>query len=118
VALVEDNEDIRDVTRELLELAGHQVLVAGDGPGGLAMLLAERPDVAFVDIGLPGLSGYDVARRVREVSDGALKLVALTGYGRPEDVAAAREAGFDAHLVKPVESRRMAQLIRTLVPRT
>jgi signal transduction histidine kinase/DNA-binding response OmpR family regulator len=114
VAVIEDNPDIRDTVRELLELAGHRVCAASDGRAGVELLLAERPDVALVDIGLPGLDGYEVARQVRNVC--ATRLVALTGYGGTGDRDRAAGAGFDAHLVKPVEFDELAAVLERLAP--
>jgi signal transduction histidine kinase/DNA-binding response OmpR family regulator len=103
ILVVEDNEDSRDMLQMLLEGQGHSVDVAGDGLAGLECLLGSVHDVALVDVGLPGIDGYDLARRVRErCPDAALRLVALTGYGQAEDRARALAAGFDEHLVKPV----------------
>jgi PAS domain S-box-containing protein len=102
VLIIEDNVDAADTLREALELGGCIVAVAHDGPEGMERARALPLDVVLCDIGLPGMNGYAVARAMR--SDPALKhvaLVALTGYGQADDVAAAREAGFDAHLVKP-----------------
>jgi CheY-like chemotaxis protein len=111
VAVIEDNADIRETLRELLELRGYEVLEAGDGPAGVALVLARRPDVALVDIGLPGLDGYQVAERVRAAGT---RLVALTGYGGAEDRNRAVSAGFVAHLVKPVEFESLARLLDEL----
>jgi CheY-like chemotaxis protein/two-component sensor histidine kinase len=111
VAIVEDNDDIRETMREILELEGHEVLEAATGPEGAQLVVAERPHVALVDVGLPGLDGYGVARRVREALGGAVRLVALTGYGRPEDRARAIAAGFDAHAVKPLEAGGLLRLL-------
>jgi signal transduction histidine kinase/CheY-like chemotaxis protein len=103
ILLIEDNDDARRPLKYLLKADGHEVLEAADGPEGLAMLLKERPDVALVDIGLPGMTGYEVVRRLRAESHGrAPRIFALTGYGRPEDEDAADQAGFDGHIVKPV----------------
>jgi signal transduction histidine kinase/DNA-binding response OmpR family regulator len=112
VAVIEDNADIRDTVRDLLELAGHRVCVAPDGPSGVALVLAERPDVALVDIGLPGLDGYEVARRLRGAC--GTRLVALTGYGGQGDRERAASAGFDAHLVKPVEFEELSAVLDRL----
>jgi signal transduction histidine kinase/CheY-like chemotaxis protein len=101
VVLVEDNGDIRELFTELLRESGHAVTAAGDGPSGLQALLSLRPDIAFVDVGLPGFDGYELARRARAEGSNA-RLVALTGYGQKEDRTRARDAGFDEHLVKPV----------------
>ena len=104
IVLVEDNADARETLRELLTIAGHRVEVAADGPTGLQTVLASRPEVALVDIGLPRMDGYELARRVRSEASGYRPfLVALTGYGLPEDRERALAAGFDAHLVKPVD---------------
>ena len=103
VALVEDNPDIRESMVSLLELRGFQVFSAEDGEEGARTILQHHPDIALVDIGLPGMDGFAVARRVRsEEGDAHTALVALTGYGTESDREAAREAGFDAHLTKPV----------------
>lgn len=117
--LVEDNADIAESMRLLLELLGHQVRVAHDGLAALDAARLERPDVMLVDIGLPGIDGYEVARRVRR--DAALRdvtLVALTGYGRDEDRSTAIDAGFDHHLVKPIDPDTLESLIANLSRRT
>ncbi|GAC1394820.1 MAG: hypothetical protein NVSMB47_04700 [Polyangiales bacterium] len=102
VVLVEDSEDIRTTLAMLLEVAGYRVTTASDGPAGAKSIVEARPDVAFVDIGLPGFDGYEVARRVRAAVGSSVRLVALTGYGQFEDRRRAQEAGFDHHLTKPV----------------
>jgi signal transduction histidine kinase/DNA-binding response OmpR family regulator len=109
IAVIEDNPDIRDTLRELLELRGHEVVEAEDGQRGIELVLARRPDVALVDIGLPGLDGYEVASRVRAAS--GTRLVALTGYGGAEDRNRAVNAGFDAHLVKPVDLDALSRVL-------
>ena len=98
--IVEDNDDGRQTLRTLLEMLGHEVHEAADGAAGVAAALALQPDVCFIDIGLPELDGYEVARRVKAAKP-AIRLVALTGYGRFEDLERARDAGFDEHLLKP-----------------
>ena len=103
VVIVEDNADAREMLRFALELAGHDVHEAHDGPSGLEAVLRLRPDVALIDIGLPEFDGYQVARMIRTQAGTSIHLVALTGYGQPDDRRQALEAGFDAHLVKPVE---------------
>ncbi len=110
ILIVEDNRDSREMLRFLLELAGHEVHEANDGPGGLEALRRIRPDVALVDVGLPGFDGYELAKRAREAGD-TVCLVALTGYGLPDDLRRSREAGFDAHLVKPVEAAALSRVI-------
>jgi CheY-like chemotaxis protein/two-component sensor histidine kinase len=115
VLIVEDIHDSRKILKRLLALDGHDVREAADGHAGLAELLANPPDVALVDVGLPGIDGYEVARIARKnPSLNRVRLVALTGYGRPEDREAVLAAGFDEHLVKPVNP---ADLVRVLAPR-
>jgi len=113
VLLIEDNEDARESLARILRLEGHTVHVAGNGKSGVETVERIRPDVAIVDIGLPGMDGYEVARRLRANKDYRLMLVALTGYGQPEDERRAREAGFDAHLVKPAEFVKLRALLRS-----
>lgn len=108
VLLIEDNADARVMLRTILERAGHVVTDRPDGPSGLTAALDVRPDVALIDLGLPGLNGYDVARAIRDsMPDHPIRLIAITGYGQPQDRVQALEAGFDAHLVKPVDPDRM-----------
>jgi CheY-like chemotaxis protein len=102
VLVVEDNGDIREVLAEVLDTLGYVVDVANDGPEGLSRLLADRPDVALVDIGLPGFDGYELARRARQSRGPSPLLIAMTGYGQAEDRERAAEAGFDEHVTKPV----------------
>jgi PAS domain S-box-containing protein len=116
ILIVEDNADARDMLLALLSLEHHEVFTASDGPAGVDAAVRLRPDVALVDIGLPGLNGYEVARRIRATEAGrAMKLIALTGYGQQEDTRQARDAGFDLHLVKPVEPRRLDDALRGLL---
>ena len=118
ILIVEDSRDSRDMLRFLLEHAGHEVHEAADGPSGVAAILEVRPDIALVDVGLPGLDGFEVARRVRADAQGRqVRLVALTGYGLPEDHRRSHEAGFDAHLVKPVDPARLAAVIASTAAR-
>ena len=111
ILIVEDNRDARDMLRQVLEMNGHEVIEAADGASGMALAVERRPDVALVDIGLPDISGYDVARRIRTELDGAITLVALTGYGQPEDRQRSLAAGFDVHLVKPITLERLEEAI-------
>ena len=112
IVLVEDQHDAREMMRMLLESRDHEVLDTGDGASAVELIVRERPDVALIDIGLPEMDGYEVAQRVRERSDlQHVRLVALTGYGAPSDIAAAHDAGFDAHLVKPVDLSRIEELL-------
>jgi CheY-like chemotaxis protein/nitrogen-specific signal transduction histidine kinase len=101
VVVIEDNSDIRELLSDLLSTGGHHVSCADDGPAGLEKILVTSPDVAFVDLGLPGFDGLEVARRAR-ASGSTAWLVALSGYGQPEDKERASHAGFDEHLTKPV----------------
>ena len=114
LVVVEDNADLSDLLKDLLEEAGHEVRVAHDGREGAALITEFAPDCAFVDIGLPGLDGYEVARNVREAARHATKLVALTGYGQFEDKQRALEAGFDEHLKKPVDIQVLEKLLHKL----
>ncbi len=109
VLIIEDNDDSREMLRRLLELSGHIVTEASDGPGGIEAALHSRPDIAIVDIGLPGFDGYEVAHRLRAAPEAKrLRLIALSGYGLPGDNQRAREAGFDAYLTKPINEPGMA----------
>jgi signal transduction histidine kinase/ActR/RegA family two-component response regulator len=113
VLVIEDNRDAREMFRMMLELAGHEVLEAEEGLTGLELLKATRPDVAVIDVGLPGLNGYEIARRFREEADAeGVMLVALTGYGTPEAVERSRQAGFDHHLIKPVNAEALQEIMR------
>lgn len=103
IVVVEDNADIRDLLRIKLRQLGHEVDTADDGVKGLETILTSRPEVALVDIGLPALDGYEVARRVRAEIGDQIYLIALTGYGQSEDKKRAMEAGFDVHLTKPAD---------------
>jgi signal transduction histidine kinase len=104
ILLVDDNADGAFMLAELLRFDGHEVETALSGMEALERVNTFHPDVALLDIGLPGLDGYEVARRIRaEPGNGSIRLIAITGYGREEDREAARDAGFVAHLVKPVE---------------
>ena len=102
VGIVEDNEDALAALRSLLELDGHTVWSESDGLAGLSAVLAQRPDVAVIDIGLPGIDGYELAKRSR-AGGYAGRMIALSGYGQDRDVQQALKSGFDAHLVKPVD---------------
>ena len=104
ILIVEDNADASETLRLLLELEGHRVEVANVGERGVALAQSRPFSVGLIDIGLPDVDGYEVARRIRALPGvGKLFLVALTGYGQPDDRLRAQEAGFDAHIVKPVD---------------
>jgi len=112
IVLIEDNDDMRGIFREMLEQSGHHVKEARDGHEGVACILAERPDVALIDIGLPGIDGYEVARQVRAALGDSVLLVAMTGHGQPSDRLRARAAGFDTHLTKPIDLAAIDLLMR------
>jgi CheY-like chemotaxis protein len=103
ILVIEDNSEIRDLLRIKLRKLGHDVEAAEDGVKGLEKLLENPPDVALIDIGLPGMDGYEIARRVRETLDRNIYLIALTGYGQAEDKKKALDAGFNVHLTKPAD---------------
>ncbi len=110
--IVEDNDDARESLRLLLESLGHEVLEASDGTQGVALALQHRPEVMLIDLGLPGIDGYEVARAVRAHPEGrTTTLIAVTGYGQAADRRRSKEAGFDAHLVKPVSQSALSTLI-------
>ncbi len=103
ILVVEDDDDSREGLRLLLEASGYDVETAANGLEGLEKLVAGKPDAAIVDIDLPGIDGYEIARRVRRIPELArVRLIALTGFGREKDRADARDAGFNLHLTKPV----------------
>lgn len=111
VLLIEDSDDAREMLRLMLELAGHVVYDAADGDSGLELLNAERPDVGIIDIGLPTMDGYQVAKRIREVPHGrGMLLLALTGSD-PRNPPGSPEHGFDHHLLKPVDPDQLARLL-------
>jgi PAS domain S-box-containing protein len=112
ILIVDDNQDACLLLAEVLQQLGHQVRTAEDGRGALAVLEGFRPDVAILDIGLPGMSGYELAARIRSIPELAgVRLLALTGYGQASDAAKTKEAGFDVHLVKPLEMQRLLALL-------
>jgi PAS domain S-box-containing protein len=117
IVLIEDNDDAREILRVALTLAGHQVWDAADGRVGVELVASRAPDVAIIDVGLPGLDGYEVARLIRTGPRGAsVRLIALTGYGQAEDRQRALSAGFDAHLTKPIAPDRLAAAIADVRP--
>ncbi|MCW7537390.1 ATP-binding protein [Aquabacterium sp. A7-Y] len=113
ILLADDNVDFASSLASMLESLGHQVRVTHDGCAALQAALDEPPDIAFLDIGMPGLNGYDLARRLREQArTRAAVLVAVTGWGQDSDREQARRAGFDHHLVKPVEMSQVLPMLR------
>ncbi|ALK34169.1 chemotaxis protein CheB [Burkholderia plantarii] len=112
ILVVDDNADAAESTSIMLGIDGHQTRVCHDGPSALRQMSTFRPEVVLLDIGLPGMDGYEVAARIRAMPDQAdAILIALSGYGRPEDLSRSREAGFDRHLVKPADIARLGALI-------
>jgi two-component system CheB/CheR fusion protein len=112
ILLIEDNVDAAMTTKMLLELQGHTVQTAVDGPSGIGIAQQFQPEVILLDIGLPGMDGYEVARRLRKLPETAkVPLIALSGYGQKEDRQKSKEAGFDHHLVKPADIEQLAALI-------
>ena len=112
--LVEDNPDCADSLQTLFSMLGNEVATAYDGPSAIAAAERFRPDAAIIDIGLPGMTGHEVARRIRQQPGGdTIVLVALTGWGQQKDHEQSREAGFDAHLLKPLDMAQLAALLET-----
>jgi len=119
VVLVEDEDDAREMLAMLLRSQGLKILAeANNGIEGLDSIRTHRPDVAIVDIGLPQLDGYQVAQKTREELGNTVKLIALTGYGREEDRDRVANAGFDRHLVKPIDVQKLMQVIREVLSPT
>jgi len=114
ILLVEDNADARVSMQQILELYGYRVSTAADGEEGLRQLTDSRPDLAIVDIGLPTLSGYDLARRARAAGI-QVPLVALTAYAMKTDKGFALDAGFDVHLAKPADISHLLEIMRKLL---
>lgn len=112
ILVIEDNVDAARVLAELLQLQDHQVWVATDGPTGITLAHEHTPDVILCDIGLPGMSGYDVAKALRSSPDlGGTRLIALSGYGQPDARDKSADAGFETHLVKPVDLATLERLL-------
>ncbi len=112
VLVVDDNHDAADMLATLLEFDGHEVRTAPDGPAALAIAREFRPDIVFLDIGLPGMNGYELAKRLREVPGlAAVKLVAVTGWGQDEDRRQSTQAGIDRHLTKPVDPNAVRAMV-------
>lgn len=111
VLVVDDNIDSAETLGELLPLWGHQTRLAHDGPQAIEAVREFAPDVVLLDIGLPGMDGFEVARRLRAEGVAVRRLLAMTGYGDEDDRRKAKEAGFDGHLVKPVEPEVLQRLL-------
>jgi CheY-like chemotaxis protein len=119
IVLVDDQEDSRDMLRVLFEARKHVVFDASDGALAVQLIAQHKPDVAFIDIGLPVMNGFEVAQQIRqrpELND--VLLVALSGYGNRSDIDAALAAGFDHHVTKPAEFRKLEQILSRRKPTT
>jgi CheY-like chemotaxis protein len=112
ILVVDDNRDSADSLAMLLKLTGHETHTAHDGVAAVEAAATLRPDIVLLDIGLPNLSGYDAARRIRKQPWGKdMVLIALTGWGQEEDRQRSREAGFNEHMVKPVDHVALMKLL-------
>jgi CheY-like chemotaxis protein len=111
VVVVEDQADARRMMQLLLESYGVTVFTAANGAEGASMIKRLKPELALVDLGLPIMSGFDLARQLRQQRDLTTRLVALSGYGQDADVQAALEAGFDEHLTKPPDPKQLERLL-------
>ncbi len=119
ILVVDDNQDSADTLAMLLEMSKHETIVVYDGEAAIAAASAHRPDVILLDIGLPGLNGYDVCRLIRQESwSSDTLIIALTGWGKEEDRRQSEVAGFDAHLVKPVDHTTLLSLLASHVVRS
>jgi two-component system, chemotaxis family, CheB/CheR fusion protein len=117
IVLVDDQDDSRAMLRLLLESRDHVVIDVADGPSAIDVIVREKPDVAFIDIGMPVMNGYEIAQRIRGRADlEDVMLVALTGYGAASDVSAARAAGFDEHVIKPAELAKLEKILASRRP--
>jgi two-component system CheB/CheR fusion protein len=116
--VVEDNADSREMLCEILRTAGFECRAADTGAAGLALMDAVRPNIVILDVGLPEMDGFQIARHIRNNPKYAdVCLIALTGYGQAADRAASRAAGFDVHLVKPVHAEQLLELLRNSLRR-
>ena len=116
ILVVDDNEDSAASLAMLLQITGHETYMAHDGTAALEAIRKHRPEVVLLDIGLPGMDGYEVCRQARKQPWGKeLVLIALTGWGQEDDRRRSREAGFDDHLVKPVDYAALMTLLGSLV---
>lgn len=117
ILVVEDNVDSANSLKMLLEALGYEAHVEHDGEAAVKAALARRPDVILMDIGLPGMNGYEAARRIREACAGKpMMIVALTGWGQQADRLRSSEAGIDHHLVKPLDLAKLRQLLEPQPP--
>jgi CheY-like chemotaxis protein len=115
ILIVDDNQDAAEIMAMLLGISGHVVNCAYDGPSAIEAAREHAPEVVLLDIGLPGMNGYEVAPRLRALDlPNRLCLIALTGYGRDEDRQKTRAAGFDHHLVKPVDTQALNNILASI----
>ena len=115
ILVVDDNEDSADALTVLLRLQGHLVESANDGPRALEAAERFQPDVILLDIGMPGMNGYEVCREIRQQPWGAaILLIAQTGWGKDQDRQRTKEAGFDGHLTKPIDHERLEEILADL----
>ena len=111
ILIVEDDSDVRTLMEKKLRELGHEVEGFRDGEDGAAAIASRLPELALIDLGLPGIDGYEVANRVRDAVGDQVYLVALSGFGQPEDKRRALEAGFDEHITKPADVRALNDLL-------
>jgi CheY-like chemotaxis protein len=114
ILVIEDNHDVAEMLAQFLTEAGYPTRIAFDGPSALQAAAEAAPEVALIDIGLPVMDGYEVCRRFTKLPNPPRLLVAVTGYGQPEDALRAREAGFHKHLIKPIDIHQVIGAIRAL----
>jgi CheY-like chemotaxis protein len=111
VLVIDDNEDAAEALAMLVSALGGEARLANDGETGVTQVLAFRPDVVLLDIGMPGIDGYETCRRIRRAVGANVVIVALTGWGQEQDRREARNAGFDAHLIKPADPATLERLL-------
>jgi CheY-like chemotaxis protein len=109
--VVDDNPQVAESLARLLAIMGHQVHTAHDGAAALEAIRTFHPEVIFLDIGLPGMNGYEVAQHLRRQYHRNMRLVAITGYGQEEDKRRSHQAGFDHHLVKPIAKEALQEVL-------
>jgi len=115
ILVVDDNADSAETMALLLKMSGHEVIIAHDGESTLEAASKHRPEIILLDVGLPGMHGYEVAQRLRTLPENEnLVIVALTGYGQEQDRQRALEAGFDYYFVKPVDFSKLESLVKDL----
>jgi CheY-like chemotaxis protein len=117
VLVVDDHADAADSLAVLLRMEGHDVRVARNGPAAVEAAQADPPDVVLLDLGMPGMDGFEVARRLRQGPAAKTFIAALTGWGQEEDRRRTREAGFDHHLVKPADPDDLRELLARIEPK-